>query len=79
MWFVLYNGGPQTFAWSIVIVYCGALAQSASLQRWLPSNRLLVAQYHRTYLLAPPRWKRYITWMQGDITLARDRRRYPPR
>ena len=28
---VLYNGGPQTLAWGILVVAAGALAQSASL------------------------------------------------
>ena len=31
MFFALYNGGPQTFAWSIVIVYFGAVSQAASI------------------------------------------------
>jgi choline transport protein len=79
MLFVLYNGGPQTFAWSILIVYCGALAQSASLAEMASIQPIAGAQYHWTYFLAPPRWKRYITWMQGEIPLVGDRRLYPPR
>jgi choline transport protein len=69
MWFVLYNGGPQTFAWSIAIVYFGALAQSASLAEMASIQPIAGAQYHWTHHLAPQKWKRFITWMQGDTSL----------
>lgn len=67
LWFALYNGGPQTFAWSVVIVYAGALAQSASLAEMASIQPIAGAQYHWTYHLAPERWKRLITWMQGEL------------
>ena len=67
MWFALYNGGPQTFAWSILIVYAGALAQSASLAEMASIQPIAGAQYHWTYHLAPERCKRFITWVQGAM------------
>lgn len=68
MFFALYNGGPQTFAWSIVIVYFGAIAQAASIAEMSSTIPIAGAQYHWTYHLAPSRIKRFITWMQGWMT-----------
>lgn len=70
MWYALYNGGPQTFAWSIVIVYVGVLAQSASIAEMASIQPIAGAQYHWTYHLAPVSWRRLITWFQGKISLA---------
>ncbi len=63
MFFALYNGGPQTFAWSVVIVYFGAIAQAASIAEMASTMPIAGAQYHWTYNLAPPKWKRFVTWM----------------
>ena len=68
MFFALYNGGPRTFAWSIVIVYFGAIAQAASIAEMASTLPIAGAQYHWTYHLAPPRIKRFITYMQGWMT-----------
>lgn len=46
MYFALYNGGPQTFAWSILIVFCGAIAQAASLGEMSSILPIAGAQYH---------------------------------
>jgi choline transport protein len=69
VFFALYNGGPQTFAWSILIVYAGALAQAASLAEMASIQPIAGAQYHWTHHLAPERFKRFITWMQGKVLL----------
>ena len=69
LYFALYNGGPQTFAWSILIAYAGALAQSASLAEMASTQPIAGAQYHWTHALAPTGAKRFITWIQGENSL----------
>lgn len=68
MYFALYNGGPQTFAWSILIVLCGAIAQAASIGEMASIQPIAGAQYHWTWHLAPARVRRIATWMQAWIT-----------
>lgn len=65
---VFYNGGPRTLSWGILIVYAGALAQSASLAEMAAIQPIAGAQYHWTAALAPPRHRRLITWLQGWMT-----------
>ncbi|CAI7669419.1 unnamed protein product [Penicillium bialowiezense] len=65
---VLTNGGPEALAWGIVIVVCGAMAQSASLAEMASMQPIAGAQYHWTHYLAPHNQKKFITWMQGWIT-----------
>ena len=65
---VFYNGGPQTLAWGILVAVAGALAQSASLAEMSSAQPIAGAQYHWTHHLAPARYRRFITWMQGWIT-----------
>ncbi|EEH05174.1 conserved hypothetical protein [Histoplasma capsulatum G186AR] len=62
------NGGPRALSWGIIVVVCGALAQSASLAEMASMQPIAGAQYHWTHHLAPPNQKRFITWMQGWIT-----------
>jgi choline transport protein len=73
MWFALYQGGPQVFAWSIVIVYFGAIAQAASLSEMASTIPIAGAQYHWTWNLAPGNIKRFATWVQGYSTVCRTR------
>ncbi|KAK1531492.1 hypothetical protein CPAR01_11141 [Colletotrichum paranaense] len=68
MYFALYNGGPQTFIFSFVIVFCGAIAQAASLGEMASIQPVAGAQYHWTFHLAPARVKRFATWIQGWST-----------
>ena len=68
MFFALYNGGPQTFAWSVVIVYFGAVAQAASVAEMASITPIAGAQYHWTYNLCPTSIRRFATWMQGWMT-----------
>ncbi|KAE8153503.1 amino acid permease [Aspergillus avenaceus] len=65
---VLANGGPEAHVWGIVIVVFGALAQCASLAEMASMQPIAGAQYHWTHHLAPPRYRKFITWMQGWIT-----------
>ena len=66
--FALYNGGPQTFAWSIFIAYIGAMSQAASLAEMASSVPIAGAQYHWTNALAPRNMKKFTTWLQGWMT-----------
>lgn len=68
MFFALYNGGPQTFIFSFVIVFCGAISQAASLGEMASIQPVAGAQYHWTFHLAPQRIKRFATWIQGWAT-----------
>lgn len=62
---MLWNGGPQVLALGTLPVIAGALAQSASLAEMASIQPIAGAQYHWTHFLAPPRHRRFITWMQG--------------
>lgn len=66
--YVLYNGGPQTLAWGILIAVAGGLAQSASLAEMASILPIAGAQYHWTAHLARTRHARFITWLQGWMT-----------
>jgi choline transport protein len=68
MSFVFYNGGPQTFAWSILIAYLGAMAQAASLAEMASCIPIAGAQYHWANFLCPPRIRKFTTWLQGWMT-----------
>jgi choline transport protein len=68
MYFALYNGGPQTFVFSFIIVFFGAIAQAASLGEMASIQPVAGAQYHWTYHLAPARIRRFATYMQGWCT-----------
>lgn len=68
MYFALYNGGPQTFVFSFIIVFCGAIAQAASLGEMASIQPVAGAQYHWTYHLAPARVRRFATYVQGWST-----------
>ncbi|KAH8714675.1 amino acid/polyamine transporter I [Ilyonectria robusta] len=68
MYFALYNGGPQTFIFSFIIVFCGAISQAASLGEMASIQPVAGAQYHWTYHLAPPSVRRFATYVQGWAT-----------
>jgi hypothetical protein len=51
-----------------VIVYFGAISQAASIAEMASTIPIAGAQYHWTWHLAPARYKRFITWMQGWMT-----------
>ncbi|KAK7409672.1 hypothetical protein QQX98_008187 [Neonectria punicea] len=68
MYFALYNGGPQTFLFSFIIVFCGAISQAASLGEMASIQPVAGAQYHWTYHLAPPSVRRFATYVQGWAT-----------
>jgi hypothetical protein len=47
MWFALYQGGPQVFAWSIVIVYFGAIAQVSDIDSTGADHEVEAYDEHR--------------------------------
>lgn len=54
--------------WGFFVVIPGVLCQVASLAELSSVQPIAGAQYHWTDYLAPPRYRRFITWMQGWIT-----------
>ncbi|KAK5165170.1 uncharacterized protein LTR77_009268 [Saxophila tyrrhenica] len=54
--------------WGFFIVIPGVLAQVASLAEMSSVQPIAGAQYHWTWHLAPPKHRRFITWIQGWIT-----------
>ncbi|RDW65969.1 hypothetical protein BP6252_09604 [Coleophoma cylindrospora] len=68
MYFALYNGGPNVFIFSSIVVFFGAVAQAASLAEMASMQPIAGAQYHWTYHLAPGGVRRLATWIQGWLT-----------
>lgn len=62
------NGGPRALIWGFFIVIPGILCQVASLAELASVQPIAGAQYHWTHFLAPPEWRRSVTWLQGWIT-----------
>lgn len=62
------NGGPRAVIWGFFVVVPGILCQVASLAELASIQPIAGAQYHWTYHLAPPKSRRFITWMQGWLT-----------
>ncbi|KAK7614754.1 amino acid/polyamine transporter I [Phyllosticta paracitricarpa] len=65
---VFLNGGPQVLIWGLVIVWVGALAQSASLAEMASITPIAGAQYHWTAAFAPRRCHKFMTWIQAWMT-----------
>lgn len=68
MYFALYEGGPYTFSWSILICFFGAISQAASIGEMASIIPIAGAQYHWTWHLAPSKIKRFATYMQAWFT-----------
>ncbi|KAK5715815.1 hypothetical protein LTR17_016646 [Elasticomyces elasticus] len=65
---IWWNGGPRALIWGFFIVIPGVLCQVASLSELASIQPIAGAQYHFTWHLAPPKYQRFITWMQGWVT-----------
>ncbi|KAK8163626.1 GABA permease [Phyllosticta citrichinensis] len=65
---VFLNGGPQVLIWGLIIVWVGALAQSASLAEMASITPIAGAQYHWTAAFAPRRCHKFVTWIQAWMT-----------
>ncbi|ROW16412.1 hypothetical protein VPNG_02830 [Cytospora leucostoma] len=68
VYFVLYNGGPNTLTWSTIIAFIGTLCQAASLGEMASILPMAGAQYHWTWHLAPRNIRRFATYIQGWST-----------
>lgn len=66
---VFTNGGPRGLAWGIFLAVAGALSQAGSLAEMAAMQPIAGAQYHWIDHLAPTRYRRFITWMQGEFVL----------
>lgn len=53
--------------WGFFIVIPGVLCQVASLAELSSLQPIAGAQYHWTWLTAPPRQRRFLTWLQGWV------------
>ncbi|KAH7018492.1 amino acid permease [Microdochium trichocladiopsis] len=67
-YFALYNGGPASLFFNFIIVMIGAMAQAASIGEMASMQPIAGAQYHWTWYLAPPKFRRFTTWVQGWST-----------
>ncbi len=47
IFFALYQGGPQTFAWGVFIVSIRSVSQAASIAEMSSTLPIAGAQYHR--------------------------------
>ncbi|KAK4905610.1 hypothetical protein LTR49_025121 [Elasticomyces elasticus] len=54
--------------WGTVIVIPGVLCQAASFAELSSMLPIAGAQYHWTWVLAPRKYRKLITWMQGWVT-----------
>ena len=54
--------------WGFLIVLPGVLCQVASMAELASLQPIAGAQYHWTNHLAPPQYRRFITWLQGWVT-----------
>lgn len=61
----LLNGGPSALIWGMVFSFTGIMAMALSLAEMASICPLAGAQYHWTALLAPPRIRAFVTWLQG--------------
>ncbi|KAF7505074.1 hypothetical protein GJ744_001293 [Endocarpon pusillum] len=62
----LYNGGPVSLVYGMILSFIGTLALASSLAEMASSNPIAGAQYHWTFMYAPKRAAAFISWMQGE-------------
>lgn len=63
------NGGPSSLSWGILLVILGSLFQALSMAEMASVQPIAGAQYHWTFFLAPEGKRRFITWMQGWVSV----------
>lgn len=54
--------------WGLLVAFVGIACQYVSFTEMSSMLPIAGAQYHWTWVLAPPEHRRYITWMQGWIS-----------
>jgi choline transport protein len=62
----LYNGGPVSLVYGMILSFIGTLALASSLAEMASSTPIAGAQYHWTFTYAPKRAAAFISWMQGE-------------
>lgn len=65
----LTKGGPASLVYGMIVSVTGTLALAVSLAEMASICPVAGAQYHWTWMLAPPKYAAFITWMQGWITV----------
>lgn len=68
MYYSLLNGGPAGFIFNYIIVIIGVLAQAACLAELASILPIAGAQYYWTYYFSTPKYRMFITWIQGWAT-----------
>lgn len=68
MYFALLNGGPAAFLFNFILAVCGAMAQAMSMGELASLLPLAGAQYYWTYHFAPPKYRKFLTWITGWAT-----------
>lgn len=64
----LYAGGPVALVWGFFLTGSGTLALAASIAEMASMCPISGAQYHWTYIFAPPKWRIPVTFVQGTCT-----------
>ncbi len=62
----LYNGGPVSLVYGMILSFIGTLALASSLAEMASSTPIAGAQYHWSFTYAPKRAAAFISWMQGE-------------
>lgn len=68
MYFALINGGPVAYLFNFIIVFAGVLGQAACLAELSSIMPIAGAQYYWTYAYSPPKYRLFLTWIQGWAT-----------
>ncbi|KAH7014576.1 amino acid permease [Microdochium trichocladiopsis] len=68
MYFALVNGGPAAYLFNFILIAIGVLAQAACLAECASILPMAGAQYYWTFYFATPKYKLFLTWMQGWAT-----------
>ncbi len=63
----LYNGGPVSMVYGMLLSFVGTLALASSLGEMASSTPISGAQYHWTFTYAPKRSAVFMSWMQGEF------------
>lgn len=68
MYFAILNGGPAAYVFNFILAWGGAFAQALSMGELASALPLAGAQYYWTFHFAPPKSKRFLSWMSGWAT-----------
>ncbi|KAF2796058.1 amino acid transporter [Melanomma pulvis-pyrius CBS 109.77] len=63
------TGGPVSLIYGLMFTLTGTLACAASIAEMASICPISGAQYHWTYMFAPAKWRVFITFIQGWVTV----------